>query len=134
MNQPSILSPTLGDSLLDCLISKFCLKFLLLCFKCAKLPTATMNGTRRTAANDIAQRLEAGLGAGLGAGLMPGWTREKLVHHSYSSIQLLPVLPATLINVLRAFICDSVSTHKVCKSKVHACQYIAVLLYIFHSK
>ena len=93
-----------------------------------------MNGTRRTAANDIAQRLEAGLGAGLGAGLMPGWTREKLVHHSYSSIQLLPVLPATLINVLRAFICDSVSTHKVCKSKVHACQYIAVLLYIFHSK
>jgi len=31
------------------------------------------------AANDIAQRLEAGLGAGLGAGLMPGWTREKLV-------------------------------------------------------
>jgi len=79
MNQPSILSSTLGDSLLDCPILKFCLKFLLLCLKYAKLPTATINGTRRMAANDIAQRLEAGLGAGLGAGLMPGWTRVKLV-------------------------------------------------------
>ena len=72
MNQPSILSPTFGDSSLDCLILKFCLKFLLLCLKYAKLATATINGTRRTAANDIAQRLEAGLGAGLGAGLRAG--------------------------------------------------------------